>query len=289
MNTPSVSIHPDTKLGYVHLTVADLDISLPFYQQALGFKIHRRERNTVHLGAGDGDILVLTASPDAPRPGRATGLYHFAVLVPNRRELARVLKRLMETETRVQGFADHHVSEAIYLADPDGNGIEIYRDRPREQWHDSRGQFFMGTEMLDIGELMTELEGHEAEWQGLAQGTVLGHMHLKVADIARARAFYVGVLGFDEMMNLGSAGFVSAGGYHHHLGYNIWESRAAPPPSRDAIGLRYFVIRLPNAEEFERVVGRVRGSGMDLEETDAGLLVRDPSDNGLVLTIDSGR
>lgn len=278
------SIHPETRLGFVHLTVRDLKQSLAFYQNVLGFKVHRQEDDTARLGAGGADLLVLTENPSARYVRGTTGLYHFATLVPSRVELAQVLKSLIETETPVQGFADHLVSEAIYLADPDGNGIEIYRDRPRQEWYDARGQFRMGTEPLNLRSLLGELKGHEDKWTGLNPRTVLGHMHLQSANVRPDEAFYHDVLGFDVMVNWGSASFLSAGGYHHHIGMNTWNSAGAPPPPPDAVGLRYFTVQLPNRDELSRVVDRVRDAGVPVEETEAGLLVRDPSHNALVLT-----
>jgi catechol 2,3-dioxygenase len=278
-------IHPDTTLGYVHLNISDLSKSLPFYQEMLGFQVHRREGDTAYLGAGAADILALTERPGATHPRFATGLYHFAVLVPSRVALARSLRQLIETEYPLQGFADHLVSEAVYLADPDGNGIEIYRDRPRSEWYDARGNIKMATDPLDVRGVLAELNEQDAAWCGLEAGTKLGHMHLQVANARQAQAFYSNVLGFDLMMMYGpSAAFVSAGGYPHHIGMNTWNSAGAPPPPPESIGLRYFVTRLPNLEELGRVLDRVRAAGVAIDETDEGLLVRDPSQNAVVLT-----
>lgn len=279
------SIHPDTQIGAVHLTVSELDHSLNFYQNVLGFKLHRREGDMAHLGAGGPDLLVLSQNPSAPHPHGATGLYHFAVLIPSRFHLARSLKRIAETQTPVQGFADHHVSEAVYLADPDGNGIEIYRDRPRDEWRYVDGKLRMGTDRLDLEGVMAELARRDEAEEGLDAQTVIGHMHLHVADIPRAEAFWCGVVGFDLVLRYGpTASFASAGGYHHHLGMNTWAGVGAPPPPPDAIGLRYFVLRLPNATEMGKVADRVRQADASIEETQEGLLVRDPSRNGVVLT-----
>jgi catechol 2,3-dioxygenase len=281
----NISIHPATTIGSVHLTVADLDRSLRFYQEALGFQVRQRAGETARLGAGGpNDLLVLSERPGARPARRTTGLYHFAVLVPSRLELARSLRRLAETRTPLQGFSDHLVSEAIYLADPDGNGIEIYRDRPREEWPRRNGQIQMATDPLDLDGVLAELE-HETElWAGLRPETTIGHIHLHVADLAAAQAFYHGVLGFDLIQRLaGSADFVSAGGYHHHIGYNTWAGVGAPPPPPDAAGLRFFVVRLPNDAELARAADRVRKAGLPLEQTEAGLLTRDPSQNGVVL------
>lgn len=282
-------IHPDTRIGAVHLTVADLDRALAFYQNALGFTLHRRTESSAILGAGRADLLVLTAQPGARPVHGTTGLYHFAILVPSRRDLARSLKRLAETRTPVQGFADHRVSEAIYLSDPEGNGIEIYRDRPRSAWYDSQGRFHMATDPLDLGDLLNELQDDRQPWTGLQPKTTIGHIHLCVASIPQAEAFYRDVLGFDLMARYGpAASFLSAGGYHHHIGVNTWGSLGAPPPPPDATGLRTFDVVLPNREAMLATVDRVRAAGITVEEQEAGFLVRDPSHNGLRLTIPSG-
>jgi catechol 2,3-dioxygenase len=278
------SIDPNTTLAYVHLTVSDFKRSLPFYQDVLGLQLNRREYDTVYLGAGGKDILVLTENPSAKRAPRTTGLYHFAILVPSRFVLAQSLKRIAEMQVPVHGFADHLVSEAIYLPDPDENGIEIYRDRPRNEWYDARGNLRMATDPLDLDDLIRELDGRDEPWRGFDPETKLGHMHLHVAHIAAAEKFYVDVLGFDLMARYGpSASFTSAGGYHHHIAFNTWAGIGVPPPPPDSIGLREFVIRLPNVEALSQVVDRVRQAGIDTEETDEGLLVRDPSRNGIVL------
>ncbi|MBI5650250.1 MAG: VOC family protein [Chloroflexi bacterium] len=283
------SIHPDTTLGFVRIAVSDLQRALDFYQNTLGFKLHRREGNHARLGAGENDLLVLDELPNARRVNRATGLYHFAMRVPSRVALAHALKQLADTNAPLQGFADHLVSEAIYLADPDGNGIEIYRDRPRDEWRDARGNLKMGTEPLDVRGVLDELKNNGAPWHGLERGTVLGHMHLKVAHIADAEEFYCGILGFDFIMRYGPAAlFVSAGGYHHHIGLNTWESAGAPPLPSDALGLREFVVRVPNRAELDPVIERAQKAGIAIRETDAGFVVRDPSQNEIALTTQSG-
>ncbi len=277
-------IDAKTRLGYVHLTVSDLDALLPFYQEVLGFELHRREGGTAYLGAGREDLVVLTENPEARRPGRATGLYHFAILTPSRLELAQSLRRLAETQAPLQGFADHGVSEAIYLADPDGNGIEVYRDRPRKDWYDASGRFRMGTDPLDVRGVLAELEKVDGKWQGLNPDTVLGHMHLQIAQVKPVEAFYRDVLGMDVMMNWGTASFVSAGGYHHHIGMNTWNSAGAPPPPPDSLGLRYFTMQIPDSAAASRIADNVHEAGLNLQETEEGLLVQDPSKNGIVLT-----
>ncbi len=282
---PTNSIHPKASIGAVHLTVSDLGRALNFYQPVLGFQLHKRDNGVAHLGAGGADLLVLTEQPGAQRFIRGrSGLYHFAVLVPSRLELARSLRRMAEAQVLLEGFSDHLVSEAIYLPDPDGNGIEVYRDRPRSEWRDARGNFRMGSEPLDIDGVTAELNAHPEPAGQLDPATVIGHVHLHVADIAQAEQFYLGALGFDLMARYGpTASFVSAGGYHHHLGFNTWAGVGAPPPPPDAVGLRHFEVRLPNAEAINQTVDRARAAGLTMEERADGLLVRDPSHNALVL------
>lgn len=282
--TRPVSLAAATRLGYVQLVVPDLKRSLAFYQSVMGFQIHRIADNTAHLGAGAEDLLVLVENPDAKMPRRATGLYHFAILTPSRFELARALRNFIQHDIEL-GFGDHIVSEAIYFSDPDGNGIEVYRDRPRSEWYDKNGNFVMGTLPVDVRGVLSELDNETDEWKGMHRDTVLGHMHLKIANVKRDAAFYRDVVGFDEMANLGSAAFLSAGGYHHHLGMNVWESANASAPPPDAAGLQHFVVILPNADELARVTNRVLQAGLALDETDAGLRVRDPSNNAMVLTV----
>src|SRR5262245_7324671 len=207
------SIHPDTTVGPVDLTVADLDRAERFYHDVLGFKQLGRADGTLTLTAdGARALLILREQPGArPKPRRATGLYHFAILVPTRRDLARSLRRLAEMQWPLVGASDHLVSEALYLDDPEGNGIEIYRDRPRAEWPRSGGRTQMATDPLDFDGLIGELEGDDQPWGGLAAGTTIGHVHLHVADLGAAEAFYHGVLGFDVITNYGgSALFVSA-------------------------------------------------------------------------------
>src|SRR3989441_9331341 len=223
-----MTIHPATIIDSVHLTISDLNRSVRFYEAQLGFKVHRRDDRTAWLGPGGNDLLVLTESERAPRVRGTTGLYHFAVLVPSRIELARSLRRLVETDTVMQGFADHGVSEALYLADPDGNGIEIYRDRPRADWPIVNGRLQMGADPLDLDRILAEDSGGDGH--GLAPGTGIGHVHLHVSRLAGAERFYVDGLGFEVMQRYGpSALFGSAGGDHHHIGLNTWAGVRAPP------------------------------------------------------------
>jgi catechol 2,3-dioxygenase len=218
-----------------------------------------------------------------PAYGAATGLYHFAILVPSRRDLARALRRLVAADTVMQGAADHGVSEALYLADSDGNGIEIYRDRPRTEWPYAAGQLRMGADPLDLDGLLAE--ARSGNGAGLAAGTVIGHVHLHVSRLAEAERFYVGVLGFDLMQRYGpSALFVSAGGYHHHIGLNTWAGVGAPPPPPGAIGLRHFDVLLPDAAALLDVEQRLTAEALPIEPAADGFIVRDPSRNAIHFT-----
>jgi catechol 2,3-dioxygenase len=290
------SIHPDTKVGPVDLQVANLDRSEQFYRDVIGFKsLDRVDGRLVLTADGATPLVVLREHAGAqPRPPRSTGLYHFAILVPSRADLARSLARLAEMRWPLSGASDHHVSEALYLDDPDGNGIEIYRDRPRDSWRRASGEIHMTVDPLDLRGLLADEGGDLGSWQGLAPGTTIGHVHLHVADLPAAEVFYHGVLGFDVILNYGdSALFVSAGGYHHHLGLNTWAGVGAPPPPPDAAGLRHFTVLLPGQEALDQVVGRVRAAGVAIDLVEAvdgdggGLLLRDPSQNGVRLTLPS--
>jgi catechol 2,3-dioxygenase len=275
---------PQTTVGTVSLTVSNLERSLAYYQNNLGLALQSQEKDTARLGAGENTFLILTEEPGARPPGRTTGLYHFAILTPSRVALAQSLRRLIETRTSVSGFADHGVSEAIYLSDPDGNGIEIYRDRPRAEWPIKNGELQMVSDPLDLQGILDELREQDAPWTGLHPDTVLGHMHLHVADIPQAVQFYRDVIGLDLMQYFGnSAGFLSAGGYHHHLGINTWNGIGAPPPAPGSAGLRWYSLILPNRDEVDQVVNRVRAAGIPFEERAEGVALRDPAQNMLVL------
>jgi catechol 2,3-dioxygenase len=225
----------------------------------------------------------LSQCETAPRVRGATGLYHFAVLVPSRADLGRALRRMVETDTVLQGAADHGVSEALYLADPDGNGIEVYRDRPRTEWPMVAGRLQMGADPLDIEALLAGEPGRDG--RGLAPATVMGHVHLHVSRLDEAERFYADILGFDVMQRYGpSALFVSAGGYHHHIGLNTWAGVGAPPPPASAIGLRHFVVRLPGEAARSALSDRVSAAGIPVESRADGVLVRDPAGNAILLT-----
>jgi catechol 2,3-dioxygenase len=277
-------IAPATRMGAVELAVDDLSRSLDYWQRAVGLRVLERENGTASLGA-DTELVRLVEQPGAEPDHGHTGLYHVALLVPDRPSLARWLAHAAREQLPLQGLSDHYVSEAIYLRDPDHHGIEIYADRPRELWE---GQVFqrMTTMPLDVESLLGELGDSAGEpFEGLPDGTTTGHVHLRVADVPQTVEFYNGVLGMGVMAQLGpAAAFLSAGGYHHHVGANTWESRGSAPAPEGAATLRFATILLPDEAERDRVAARVADAGQDPEGRDDGLLVRDPSQNRLLLT-----
>lgn len=280
------AIHPQTQIGLVSLTVSDLRRSLSFYTHNIGLKLLRQENQSATLGTAERPLLHLVEQPGAKHVPNATGLYHFALLLPSRVELARSLKHMIQTETPLGGFSDHSVSEAIYLSDPDGNGIEIYRDRRRDEWPIQNGRLQMNTLPLDLQGLIGELNGRTPAWDGMPSGTKMGHIHLHIRDVDEAEQFYCDVLGFDRIMRYGpSAGFVSAGGYHHHIGLNTWAGRGAPPPPAGAVGLRHYQILLPAAEALTAVQARLETHGVSFEAESGMIALYDPSQNKIHLQV----
>ncbi|MEC1800489.1 VOC family protein [Bacillus mojavensis] len=279
------SIHEGTTIGYVKLTIRSLERSLQFYCNVIGFQVLKKTDRRAELTAdGIRPLLILEENPSAVvLPERTvTGLYHFAILLPNRKELGIALARLIEKEIAI-GQGDHAVSEALYLSDPDGNGIEMYADRPRSTWQrDREGNYVMTTTAVDIESLLEEA-GEERKTT-LPNGTVIGHIHLHVSDLNEAKAFYTGVLGFDIVGDYAgmSALFVSAGGYHHHIGLNIWAGRNAPPKPANASGLDYYTVVLPHQEELKRVADRIKNAGYSIEETENHFHVKDPVSGALI-------
>jgi len=268
-------------MGPVHLTVSDLDRSLAYYRDAIGLRERERENGRASLG-GDRELLVLYEEPGARPSHGHTGLFHFALLVPERRDLAAWLAHAARDGATLTGLSDHDVSESIYLRDPDYHGIEIYADRPREQWEGQVGRR-LTTRPLDVENLLGELEDPETEpFDALPGGTVMGHVHLKASSIPETVDYYRDQVGFDvTAARADQAAFLSAGGYHHHVGANVWESAGAPPPPPGHAALRHATVVLPSADARDELAER-----LGAESTPYGPLVRDPSGNGLVLAAD---
>lgn len=267
-----MTIPANTKISDVHLQVRDLPRALAFYKDALGFQMLRREGSSAWLSATGAPPhqIILTARPDAiARPPHTSGLYHVAIRLPDRPALARLFYRLVSLSIPFEGFADHLVSEALYLPDIDGNGLELYRDRPRESWPMTNGQVAMSNAPIDVEALLQEGAHAQETWQGIDAGTDIGHIHLHVGDLKRAEEFYVDLLGMDVMQrSFPGALFVAAGGYHHHIGLNIWAGRNIPPTPENAVGLRHFSIEVPDAEAWRALVARIEDAGKSISQID---------------------
>jgi catechol 2,3-dioxygenase len=283
-----VTISPATRIGAVRLRAADADALTSFYERAIGLRTLARENGLVQLGVEEGAPLVeLVAAPDAPpRPPVSTGLFHQALLVPERADLARALVRVSGAGWRLTGASDHLVSEALYLNDPEGNGIELYRDRPREEWRRSpAGELAMATLPLDLESLMGEVgeSGAAGDPGPMPAGTRMGHVHLQVARLDAVERFYAGSLELEVMVrSYPGALFVAAGGYHHHVGLNTWQSAGAPAPPEGALGLEHYELVLPEAGERDRLAAAL---GPDAEplQLEAGVRATDPSGNRVLL------
>lgn len=262
-------------LGAAHLKVSELDRSIAFYTDVLGLQVARREGGEASLTAGADELIVLHETPGARSISRHSGLYHVALLYPSQLELARVAQRIMISNTPIQGASDHGISEAIYLPDPDGNGIELAADYPREGWPDLSNVESIAPNPLDMGRLFNLVSGREPE-PAADPGTVVGHVHLHVGDVAEGLDFYRDILGFDLVTYMDSAAFVSAGGYHHHLAFNIWQGKGAPPAPADAAGLLYWTIELPSAEDVTAARDRLNAAGVETDGLSNGFAASDP-------------
>jgi catechol 2,3-dioxygenase len=285
------ALHPATLLGPITIRVADLERSIRFYEKVIGLSSARQEGRHAALSvAGEPPLIHLKETPGARQVTRTSGLYHFAVLLPTRADLGRALQRLIDSDIRI-GQSDHLVSEALYLSDPDGNGMEIYRDRPRAEWTWRDGMIEMAVDPLDLGGLLQDAK-KTAGSRGLGAavpggsgaapaGTTVGHIHLQVSDVAQAVQFYHEVIGFDITASFQGAAFLSAGGYHHHLGLNSWNSRGAPPAPPDAAGMESFTIRVPSRDEQRRIAERLTAAGIPGVFENGRVSVRDPWNIGI--------
>ena len=279
-------IAPETTVGAVHLTVSDLARSLDYYRSAIGLRVLEEGAGRASLGTDGGELLALVEERGARPAAGYTGLYHFALVVPERVQLAAWLAHAARDRVPLVGLSDHFVSEALYLSDPDGHGIEIYRDRPREIWEGKVGTT-LTTMPLDVDDLLGVLDDPATEpFDGLPAGTAMGHVHLKVSSIPETIEFYRDVLGLDLTAQLGDqAAFLSAGGYHHHVGANTWESAGATAPPPGTAGLRHATVVLPDEPARADVVAAVESAGLPVDDQDGEPLVHDPSGNAFVVAV----
>lgn len=275
----SFSIHPDTVIGQVKLKVTDLERSVAFYRDVVGLKLLKAENHAAEMSVdGIHPLVFLQEIPGGVVTSRrsAAGLYHFAILVPDRPSLGLSLRNLIASGIHI-GQADHLVSEALYIADPDNNGIEIYADRPRSEWkRDANNEYIMAVDPIDWDGLLQE--AGDRPWIGLPPDTTIGHIHLHVSDLLQSKTFYCDILGFKLLAHMeNSALFVAAGEYHHHLGLNVWAGTGVPLSASNASGLAYYTVVLPDAASVEAVRTRLEATGIAVIEAEDHLVVHDPS------------
>ena len=287
------SIAAKTGMGAVELAVTDGDRALRFYRDYLGLTALASSDDAVRMGVGGRELVVLQPTADRPVVPHTSGLYHLAIVVPDRRELARVISRLARLRWE-QYPTDHVMTKANYLWDPDGNGIEVYTESPEDgtmgmlngtfgAW-DKDGRPRSGRDPIDLEELFSHLRDEDRLDGPMPDGTKIGHVHLHVADVDDALRFYHDLVGFDVMGHMPGVGFISAGGYHHHLGLNEWAGRGARPAPAGSAGLRRFTIELPTKRDLEDVINRLEHGEVRLTEEDGGYAAVDPSSNRVLLT-----
>lgn len=273
-------IDPGTTVGAVTLAVGDLIEMVQFYQRVIGLDVINRSEVSAELGIDKKPLVILEKKSGGKQFPRSTGLYHLAILLPTRKDLGHWLTHLVSTQYPLDGAGDHLVSEALYLSDPEGNGIELYCDRPREKWEYTENGPRMDTLPVDLESL--QADAPDDEFGGLPSGTVMGHVHLKVNNVASAVEFYRDTLGFDLMATLPGAAFLSAGGYHHHIGVNMWNSRGADPPPADSLGLMAYRIVFSNVEFRRTLLTRLNDLGYPIEKVGTDALLRDPAGNRIL-------
>jgi catechol 2,3-dioxygenase len=281
-----MALPQEFRLGPVRLAVTDIDRSRTFYEQVIGLHEMDAADGAIRLTSGDGEVVLeLVEEPKAKKPTAHAGLYHVALLFPTRIELARVIARIAHLGVPIQGASDHHTHEAMYLADPDGNGLELAADRPSDVWPAPEDVAGHRPAPLDIDGMLTLIDGEELVTQA-SPGVRIGHLHLHVGNVEEALRYYVEAVGFDPMLNIGSAGFVSAGGYHHHLGFNVWKGEGVPALPDGVIGLRFWSGLVPSRDDLDALVERTRASGFNADFSDGTVVLRDPWHQELRISVD---
>ena len=274
-NAFTTRIDPKTELGAVRLAVRDLARMSKFYQEIIGLTVLSQGKNRVDLGIGGKRLVGLVSKPEGVSSPYSTGLYHLAILLPDRFELGRWLRYFLESGYRLDGAGDHLVSEALYLSDPEGNGIEMYRDRPRDDWEIIDGRIRMDTLPVELQSMIQEAPGDG--FNGLPAGTKMGHVHLQVNNVSSVSAFYQQILGFDLVAQLPGAGFLSAGGYHHHIGMNTWRSYGGDITPPNALGLIDYEILLSNEDALDPILRQMSEHKVAFERENGVIRLQDPA------------
>jgi catechol 2,3-dioxygenase len=274
---------PNIYVGEVNLKVKDLERALTFYQNIMGFKVLEKTDRKAALSTDGKTTLVTLEQPVnvIPKEERMSGLYHFAILLPSRADLSVFLRHFLGTGYGL-GAADHYVSEALYINDPDGNGIEAYRDRPSKEWTWKDGLVDMATEELDGNSILAE---SDAEWKGLPEGTVMGHIHLHVGDLQKAEEFYTKGLGFEIVSHYPQAVFLSTGHYHHHIAINTWQGVGAPTPPPNSVGLNWYTLVFPDEATREKTLQQLQQLGSPVQKETEYYVLSDPSGNQIRLVL----
>lgn len=275
---------PNTYPTHVALKIMDLNKSLEFYQKIMGFKILEKNEKGAILTADSLKPLITLEEPEniKKKELRRTGLYHYALLLPSRKDLGKFLKHIMDTKYPILGASYHGISEAIYLQDVDDIGIEVYADTPVSTWRWENNSLEMTTKILDIKSILAEA-GDET-WEGIPEKSLIGHIHLHVKDLDEAEKFYVDALGFDIVTKVpNQATFISTGGYHHHIAFNIWNGKNIPPPSENSVGMKYFTLKLPDEKSRQDIINRLNSLGYEGNFENGSFIVKDPSQNEIHL------
>jgi catechol 2,3-dioxygenase len=274
---PTFASRTPMRVGMVTMRVRQLDPIADFYRDLLGLTVMERSGTAALLGSGGVKLLALEAHPDAATESRsAAGLFHTAFLMPTRKDLARWLVHAATNRVPFSGFADHRVSESVYLDDPEGNGIEVYADRDPSLWQWSAGTVTMATDQLNIDDLLTLTDTRTSDYAKAPDGLRIGHVHLRVGDIAQAENFYHGTVGLDPTRRRNGASFLSSGHYHHHLGMNVWQSAGAGRRDERATGLAWFSLEVEKQDLLAAQEERLRKAGAQLAPVENGLEAVDP-------------
>ncbi|KMJ58054.1 glyoxalase [Bacillus sp. LL01] len=276
--------YPATYVGEVRIKVQNLQRSIKFYTEVIGFQLLDQSEDKATFTADGATALLTIVQPEniQPKQHRTTGLYHFAILLPARADLGSMIHHFIDSKVKLQGASDHLVSEALYLADPDGNGIEIYTDRPAGQWKWDDGEVEMSSVALDVEALLKE--GQDRPWQGLPKTTVMGHIHLHVSQLKETEEFYTKALGYEVVTRYGGqALFISTERYHHHIGLNTWNGVGAGAPDENTVGLEWFTLVVPSEGKKRNVVETLKSFGAKVYQDNGDYFTEDPSGNKIRL------